>query len=295
MASQDAGAGTSSLEGKFENIADINNLQDSLKEEHVRYIESHPEIKEILSDFLAKVLLEKPEDVNQFAASYFEPFLPPPGKSDEIVPLVICGPSGAGKGTLIKKVFDAFDGKFGFSVSHTTRGPREGEEDGVHYHFVEKEALEAKIEAGDMLEYAHVHTNIYGTSWEAVDNVAATGKVCVLDIDIQGVKSVKESKMTPHYVYVAPPSKEVLEERLRGRGTETEEAISKRLENATGEMDYLSAPGNVDFTVVNDDLEEAFAKLAAQLRAWYPTHLAADVEGKEENEGKENEEEKKED
>ena len=239
------------------------------------------------------MLLEKPNDVREFAGNFFREFLPP--STGELVPLVICGPSGAGKGTLIKRLFETFKDKFGFSVSHTTRGPREGEENGVHYHFVEKAALEEKIAAGDMLEYAHVHSNIYGTSWAAVEDVAKTGKVCVLDIDVQGVKAVKESKLTPHYVYVAPPSFEVLEERLRGRGTEDEDAITRRLANARGEMEWLSADGNVDATIVNDDLDAAVEALCAQVRDWYPELLAEDNEGeekKEADEGKEESEQK---
>lgn len=259
----------------FEQISSLNARKDTLKEKHVKYIEAHPELKDILNDFLSRVLLDKPSDVRAFAKEHFSAYLPPP---PENVPFVICGPSGVGKGTLIKKLTEEFADAFGFSVSHTTRGPREGEVDGVHYHFSEKEAMEAKIAAGEFIESAHVHGNIYGTSKQAVRSVADAGKVCILDIDVQGAKAVKGSDLQPHLVYIAPPSREELESRLRGRGTETEEAIEKRLQNAYGEMEWLEQEGNVDFTVVNDNLDEAYGKLRAQLLSWYPNFVKEAVE-----------------
>merc|ERR1711988_2036594 len=102
------------------------------------------------------------------------------------------------------------------------------------------------IEKGEFVEYAHVHGNIYGTSKAAVAKVAETGKVCVLDIDVQGAESVKKAGVEALYVFVKPPSMEALENRLRGRGTETEEKIQKRLANAAGEMEYVDKPGFYD-------------------------------------------------
>ena len=129
----------------------------------------------------------------------------------------MCGPSGVGKGTLMKKLFAEFDGKLAVSVSHTTRRPREGEEDGKHYHFVDKETMEREIAAERFIEYAHVHNNIYGTSFKAVKDVVKSGKVCILEIDIQGVKKVKGTDLNPRVIYIAPPSIEELEKRLRDR------------------------------------------------------------------------------
>ena len=102
-----------------------------------------------------------------------------------LIPVVVAGPSGVGKGTIVKRLMDKYPSLFGFSVSHTTRAPRPGEEDGVHYNFVEKSAMEAAIANGEFIEHAAVHTNFYGTSIAAVDKVKSEGKVCILDIDIQ--------------------------------------------------------------------------------------------------------------
>jgi len=191
--------------------------------------------------------------------------------SDGICPIVFAGPSGVGKGTLVKKIMDAYPSLFGFSVSHTTRAPRPGEENGVHYHFVEKDAMEAAIARDEFIEHAAVHTNFYGTSIAAVETVRSQGKVCILDIDIQGVQNVKKSSLVCKYLFVAPPSVADLEARLRGRGTETEEKIQVRLANALGELEFGQAEGNFDAIIVNDNLEKAYSDIIQQIQAWFPS------------------------
>ena len=132
-----------------------------------------------------------------------------------------------------------FPDSFGFSVSHTTRQPREGEVDGVHYHFVSADKMAADILLHRFLEHAQVHGNFYGTSVAAVEAVKQTGKICILDIDVQGCRQCRKVDLPGHYVFISPPSFEELERRLRGRGTETEDKILKRLKNAKGEVDAV--------------------------------------------------------
>jgi len=188
-------------------------------------------------------------------------------------PVIFCGPSGVGKGTLIEKLMKQFPNEqFGFSVSHTTRKPREGEVDGVHYNFSTVEKVKEEIGEGKFIEYAEVHGNYYGTSVEAVESVRNSGKICILDIDYQGVQNVKKSSLDPFYLFIAPPSMEALETRLRSRGTEKEEDIVKRLGNAAKELEYGKTPGNFDFVLTNDNLVEAFVKLLEVFKKWYP-HL----------------------
>ena len=177
--------------------------------------------------------------------------------------LILCGPSGCGKSSLIQKLNAKFPGKFGFSVSHTTRGPRVGEEDAVHYHFRPRAEVEAMRERGEFLENAEVHGNLYGTSFAAVESVKTQGQVCILDIDVQGVEKVKASgRLSCVYVFVKPPSIQVLEQRLRGRGTETEDKIQLRLANAVKELEYSDrSDGFWDAVLVNDDLDQCFALL----------------------------------
>ena len=150
---------------------------------------------------------------------------------------------------------------FGFSVSHTTRNPRPGEEDGKDYHFVDKEKMQQLIDAGEFIENATFSGNNYGTSKASVEDVLNSGKICILDIDVQGVKAVKNTDLTPLFVFIKPPSLETLEERLRARGTETEESLSKRLGAAAAEMEYGETEGNFDTIIVNDDLETAYINL----------------------------------
>ncbi|XP_065656016.1 guanylate kinase isoform X6 [Hydra vulgaris] len=181
--------------------------------------------------------------------------------TQKLHPVVLSGPSGCGKSTLIKKLTLEFPTKFGFSVSHTTRAPRPNEIDGKDYYFTSLEAINQKIEAGEFIESATFSGNKYGTSKKAVHDVLETGKICILDIDSQGVKSIKKTDLHCVLIFIKPPSLEELERRLRDRGTETEEAIQKRLESAKAELDYAAEAGSYHFTIVNDDLERAYKEL----------------------------------
>ncbi|XP_074575074.1 guanylate kinase 1-like [Curcuma longa] len=176
-------------------------------------------------------------------------------------PIVISGPSGVGKGTLINKLMKEFPSTYGFSVSHTTRAPREKELDGVHYHFTDRISMEKDIRDGKFLEFASVHGNLYGTSIEAVEVVTDSGKRCILDIDVQGARSVRASSLDAIFVFICPPSFEELEKRLRARGTESEEQIQKRLRNAKAELDEANSPGLFDHVLVNDELELCYDNL----------------------------------
>ena len=176
-------------------------------------------------------------------------------------PLVICGPSGSGKSTLLKKLMAEFNDCFGFSISHTTRKPRAGEVDGRDYYFTEKETMLKAIERGEFIEYTKFSENYYGTSKKAVTDVQNKGRICILDVEIEGVKNLKKTDLNPRFVFLKPPSMAVLEQRLRARGTESEEMILRRLEQAKNEIAYGEIPGNFDITIINDDVEEAYSNL----------------------------------
>lgn len=177
-----------------------------------------------------------------------------------MVLFVLSGPSGAGKSTLLKRLFAEFPDKFGFSVSHTTRTPRDGECDGTHYHFTTASNFAKLVASNSFLEYATFAGNSYGTTFKAVEDVEKAGKNCILDIEMEGVKQVKASGRSAKFIFVRPPSLKALEERLRGRGSDKEDAIQKRLNQAKKELDY--AAGDVhDVTIVNDDIEKAYGQL----------------------------------
>ena len=200
-------------------------------------------------------------------------------------PLVLCGPSGAGKSTLLKKMMEKYKQHFGFSVSHTTRPARPREENGVAYNFVSKEDMQKAIANDEFIEHATFAGNMYGTSKAAVETVMErgglflllqhflsktfSGLICILDIDVQGVISMKKTTFNSNYVFIMPPNTKVLEERLKGRGTETEDSLKKRLDLATRDMEYGQTEGNFDIIIVNDDLDVAYASLMEFLKEKY--------------------------
>lgn len=172
--------------------------------------------------------------------------------------LVISAPSGCGKTTIVNRVMASLNGLV-FSVSHTTRSPRAGEIDGMHYHFVDSDSFIAlrDQEPSGFLEWAEVHGNLYGTSREEVEKQQAAGNDVILDIDVQGGEQVR-SHCCPVTVFIAPPSLAELERRLRGRGTENEQTLALRLVNAGEEM---LAADVYDYLIVNDELDEAVEAL----------------------------------
>uniref|UniRef100_A0A4W3HX24 Guanylate kinase n=1 Tax=Callorhinchus milii TaxID=7868 RepID=A0A4W3HX24_CALMI len=180
-------------------------------------------------------------------------------------PVVLSGPSGAGKSTLLKRLLQEFEGMFGFSVSHTTRNPRPGEEDGKDYHFVSREEMLRGIQAGEFIESAEFSGNIYGTSKAAVQAVQAKNQICILDVDMQGVKNIKKTELNPIYISIQPPSFEVLEKRLKDRNTETLESLAKRLSEAKLAIEFSKEPGMFNEVIVNNVLADAYSKLKSVL------------------------------
>jgi guanylate kinase len=149
---------------------------------------------------------------------------------------------------------------FGFSISYTTRAPRGAEQDGREYHFVSRDTFVAMRSRGAFCEWAEVHGNFYGTATKPVEEMLGAGQDVLFDIDVQGAKQLKKTFYKGTFVFLLPPSREELVRRLKGRGTDSEESIAKRLANASGE---LSQAEWFDSWVVNDDLDEAYAELRA--------------------------------
>jgi guanylate kinase len=170
---------------------------------------------------------------------------------------VISGSSGVGKGTVIKE-FLKHNPDFKLSVSCTTRAPREGEKHGENYFFLSKEEFKSCVEKGEFLEWAEFSGNMYGTKRPYVDEKLALGKNLILEIDTKGALNVKKIMPEATLIFILPPSFEELEARLRGRHTETEEAIQKRLESTRLEMENSK---QFDYQVVNDSVENAVLKL----------------------------------
>ena len=168
-------------------------------------------------------------------------------------PIVVSGPSGVGKSTIAQRVLEE-DPLTAYSVSVTTRPPRHNEEHRSHYEFVSDERFDELIEAGELAEWAVVHDFRYGTRKRVIDEIGAAGKNVVMDIDIQGGMSIKKLYPESVLVFILPPSREVLEHRLRGRATDDADVIETRLRNAVAELDWAE---RYDHRVVNDDLDAA--------------------------------------
>ena len=184
--------------------------------------------------------------------------------------LILSGPSGSGKSTLYKKALQSTGG-FEFSVSCTTRQPREGEQDGVDYHFVSREKFKSLRDQDAFAEHAEVHGNFYGTLKSELVSRMERGMDVLLDIDVQGAMQLRDlCRKEPFFaescvfVFVMPPSYSELEKRLRGRGSETEETLERRLKNARTEMEYWS---RYDYVILKDELESAAARFTALIES----------------------------
>ena len=182
--------------------------------------------------------------------------------SDKGVLTVISGFSGAGKGTVVKQLLDKYD--YGLSISATTRSPREGEQDGREYFFKTKEEFEQMIAEHQLIEYARYVGNYYGTPKEYVVQQLEQGKDVILEIEMQGALHVREILPEVNLIFLTPPSVDVLEQRLRGRGTETEEVIHDRMARAKEECSYME---KYDYIVVNDDLDECVENVHRLIRS----------------------------
>lgn len=176
--------------------------------------------------------------------------------------IVFSAPSGCGKGTVLKEILK--DNQFYCAVSATTRAPREGEADGIHYHFISKEQFEEKIKSGGLLEYAEYCENYYGTLVDEVDSKIAEGKDVILEIEVQGAMNVKKIRPDALLIFMVPTSLAELERRLRKRGTESDEVIAKRVAAAAEEISY--AP-KYNYIIVNDALEEAVSDFKTVIKA----------------------------
>ena len=176
---------------------------------------------------------------------------------------IFAAPSGAGKTSLVKALLEESDG-IEVSVSHTTRAPRPGEIDGVNYHFIDVTAFNEMVQEGAFLEHAQVFDNFYGTARANIEGRLAAGVDVILEIDWQGARQVRQLFPDSLGVFILPPSRQALEERLRGRGQDGDEVIARRMRDAKSEMSHYA---EFDFLVINDDFDTAREELKAIITA----------------------------
>ena len=178
--------------------------------------------------------------------------------------LIVSGPSGSGKSTLLGRLLKEENDLY-FSISSTTRAPRQGETEGMNYYFINKDEFKKGIDAGEFLEWAFVHGNYYGTSLKPVLKALEEGKIAIFDIDVQGF-NIAKSKFAENItsVFITTASKNELKSRLQNRGTDSAQTIEKRLINAVGEMEHIL---EYDYFLINDDLQNCYENLRGILRS----------------------------
>ena len=178
--------------------------------------------------------------------------------------IVLSGPSGVGKGTVRKRIFEQVDYKFDYSVSMTTRKMRPGEVNGKDYYFVSKEEFEQEIANGGMLEYAQYVDNYYGTPLKYVNEKLDSGKDVFLEIEVKGAMQVREKCPDGLFIFLTPPDLMELRQRIINRGTDDMATIDKRMDKAKGEIEMMQ---NYDYAVVNDEVDKAAEKIKTIIRA----------------------------
>jgi guanylate kinase len=246
-------------------LAYLSNRKNDLIESHEEYILSHPEIREVLNDFLSSVLLHKPDDVFVYAKEYFHPFNPTPLRGK---PFILVGPSGVGKDVLLKEIFKKYEGIFEKKISYTTRPEKKIEKNKSNYYLVSREEFQKKISAGDFVEYKEINGHLYGTCSKEIARINDAGRIPIIEVDVKGAIDINKTGLEGNFLFVYPPSFEELRKRI-GYRIETEEEFKKRIEAAITEIEL--ANNSVLFTnrLVNDKLDKAVDQFFTLIEALY--------------------------
>ena len=194
------------------------------------------------------------------------------GKKEEIKNkiLVVVGPSGVGKDTLMQKVFDKYPGHFKKGVTNTSRKMRPGEKEGYNYYYVSLEEFLKLIDEGALVEFNFYNGNYYGLSKKELENGTKGEKILYVIIDINGAKSIHDLKIPANFVGILPPNEDILEQRLRGRGTESDEVVKGRLETAKTETRRINEAEFFNYKIINNDLDKAVLDMEEKLKILYP-------------------------
>lgn len=246
-------------------LAYLSNRKNDLIESHEEYVIGHPEIREVLNDFLSSVLLHKPDDVFVYAKEYFRPFNPTPLRGK---PFILVGPSGVGKDTLLQAVFKKFEGIFEKKISYTTRPEKKIEKNKSNYYLISREEFQKKIDKGDFVEYKEINGHLYGTCSKEIKRINDAGRIPIIEVDVKGAIDVNKAGLEGNFLFVYPPSFEELRKRI-GNRIETEEEFKKRIELAITEIEL--ANNSVLFTnrLVNDKLDKAVDQFFTLIDALY--------------------------
>lgn len=245
------------------NYLNLAGRKQKLIESHEEYISKHPEMREILNDFLSSVLLNKPDDVYLFSKEYFHPFNPTPVKDK---PFIVWGPFGVGKKTLRTKVLKEYGDLFDYCISHTTRERKPAEDENQYYYVTQDEFDKMKAD-GKFLEVAESWGSSYGTSKEEIERIRAAEKIPYIEVDFNGANGLKS--IAANFVFLYPPSIEELRRRIANRTEDTEELFKKRIELAIKEIELANNAVLFTNRITNDDLEKAEVQICTLIEALY--------------------------
>jgi guanylate kinase len=233
----------------------------------VQYANRHPELRQILNDFLSSLLLEQPQNIYDYARQYFSFFNISKDKPRHR-PVVVTGPQGAGKTSLVTLLIQANPALFEKSISFTTRQPREGEVNGKDYFFVTEDEFKKELTKGAFTECNTFEGNHYGIHRGKLNDIIARGKVCLMDIDVAGSRRVIENGLDAHFLYIAPPSPEELRGRLLRRGF-SEEEVQLKVSKAAAEAELVRGIDKY-IHITNSELEATLARAKNHLKPLYP-------------------------
>ncbi|GMI03598.1 hypothetical protein TrLO_g5559 [Triparma laevis f. longispina] len=285
----------------FSEISDLNARKKAIKANHAEYVSGHPEIKSMLNDFMSACLLEKPQNIYNFALTHFSDLAPHHSHSSTSTgpsPLLITGPSGSGKSTLVDLLKKKYYGKFDTPLQTTSRMPRPGEDED-DYQFLPLSQVQQMIEDGKFCEYTSIVSDgvsenvIYGTTFASIQSVRSGMKICIILTDIEGYKKMKVSGLGFKSIFIKPPDLDALEDRLLDKGV-GEGEVPVLLEKAKEEIEYGEGEGGFDEVVENGVLEESFEAFGKVVEKWFGKVLEEEEE-EEKEEIKEEKENDKED
>jgi guanylate kinase len=248
-------------------LARLQETRARMKDGNQRYVDRHPELRTIMDEFVSATIAQKPNDIIKFGAKWFQSLRE--GQKGH-PPLIITGPSGAGMSTMVKKLMTKYPQHFKKPLETTTRAPKDYETDGEDFFFVDEATFQAMIDRGDFITWSPVYENFYGMSLEAVERVVEAGKIAIMDLAIDALGKYRDTPLDIKYLFVAPPSLEVLEDRLLGAQRYNPQAIDDRLEKAPDQIERGMNSSEFDACVTNDELEPSFNDIVFQIMQWYP-------------------------